>query len=164
MNVDRTAFAVWLIDRSGSMVGERWKILCEAVRKYQEDCKNARLVAFATEVCEVKSLAEIRSQAGCTNLHLALDYAASLMAAHVVVFTDGEPSDMEACFRAAVQIPGVVNATFCGDHDDRTAINFCEKLSRDNGGKCVSKDILRGESLICSEVRDLLGLPSPLEL
>lgn len=162
----KTCFEVWLLDVSGSMRGERFRLLKEAVRSFNQAGKNIDLVTFATEIKVIESFDQLDkiTPGGGTNLHLALEHAARLMAGRVVVFTDGEPSDEAACFKAAVEIPGVIDAIFCGDVDDRNAKKFCDRLSRDNGGKFVAKDILQGESLLCSEVRDLLGLPAPISM
>lgn len=161
-----SAYEAWLLDVSGSMQGDRFKLLREYVGKLSQDAGVVRLITFATEVSAIKSIEGLDGIVpnGGTNLHLALDHAAGLMCGKVVVFTDGEPSDEAACFASASNIPGVVHAIFCGDTDDRDAKRFCEKLSRDNGGQFVSKDILKGETLLCGEVREMLALPSPIVL
>jgi uncharacterized protein YegL len=159
-------YEMWLLDVSGSMAGERIRLLREAVKKFKASAPHVKLVTFATEVGTLGSLAELDSIVcyGGTNLHLALEHAAREMCGNVTVFTDGEPADEVSCYAAAAQIPGVVNALFCGDTDDRDAKKFCEKLSRDNGGSFVFKDILKGETLLCNEVRTLLALPAPIAL
>lgn len=157
---------MWLLDTSGSMHGERFRLLREAVTQYKRSSEHAQLVVFNTDYRVIKSvsdLAEIVPMGG-TDLHLALEYAAQQYCGQVVVFTDGEPSNAEACYEAAQKIPGVVSAIFCGDQDDHEAKTFCDRLSRNNGGRFVSRDILSGQSLICSEVRELLGLPAPTAL
>lgn len=159
-----SAFEVWLIDVSGSMEGKRFELLRAAVGAYQKSSPHVRLVAFATEVREVKSLEEIERCHGGTNLHLALDRAAELMCGKAVVFSDGEPSNEDACFASATKIPGIVDTIFCGDAEDKEAQRFLDKLARNNGGRFVWKDILKGESLLCGEVRELLGLPAPVAL
>ena len=159
-----TAAEVWLLDTSGSMRGRRIQLLGQAVTTYRQSAPHVRLIAFATDVREIGSVEDIGTPCGGTNLHLALERAAELMAGKCVVFTDGEPAEPELCFAAASRIPGVVDCVFCGDSDDREAIKFCDRLARDNGGQHVSKDILRGQALICGEVRELLGLPSPIVL
>ncbi len=164
-DVADTAYMVWLLDVSGSMVGPRIAELKRMTTVYQKDVPYARLILFATTIEEVVSLDNIPEPHGGTNLHLALDRAAELMAGKTMVFTDGEPADAEACFVAAARIPGVVEVFFCGDKGDREAIKFCEKLSRDNGGGgVVVKDVEKGQSLICDEVRECLGLPAPIAL
>jgi hypothetical protein len=148
------------------MRGKRFEILKEAVKTWKQAAPHAALVTFATDIQKIESLDDLDGVIpdGGTNLHLGLEHAAQVMAGQVVVFTDGEPSDAEACFKAAAEIPGVVNAVFCGDEDDREAKSFCDKLSRDNGGKFVAKDIAAGQALMCPEVRELLGLPAPIAL
>jgi Mg-chelatase subunit ChlD len=161
-----SAYEVWLLDVSGSMGGARIKLLREAVRKLRVDAPHVRLVGFGTTVVPIASMEELDAITpnGGTNLHLALDHAAELMCGKVIVFTDGEPADDEACFAAAGKIPGVVDTIFCGDEDDKDARRFCDRLARDNGGRFVAKDIMKGETLLCSEVRGLLGLPAPTAL
>lgn len=159
-----SASEVWLLDTSGSMHGKRIELLKSAVKTYRQSSPHVRLIAFATEVREVQSTEDIGEVGGGTNLHRALERAAALMCGKCVVFTDGEPADKDACFKAASEIPGVVDCVFCGDADDREAIRFCDRLARENGGQHVAKDILKGQSLICGEVRQLLGLPAPIAL
>jgi hypothetical protein len=159
-----SAFECWLLDCSGSMRGQRIELLRKAVALYHMTAPHVRLITFATEITEVKSLEDLGEPHGGTNLHLALARAAELMVGKCVVFTDGEPSSEDYCFEAASRIPGVVDTIFCGDTDDRIAKAFCDKLARDNGGQFVAKDILKGQSLICGEVRELLGLPAPVAL
>ncbi len=162
--VNDSASQVWLLDTSGSMKGRRIELLASAVKSYQQSTGGVRLIAFATEIRDPIAIEDLGVPHGGTNLHLALQRAAELMAGKTVVFTDGEPAEPDLCFAAASRIPGVVDCVFCGDSDDREAIKFCDKLARDNGGQHISKDILRGQSLICGEVRELLGLPSPIAL
>jgi hypothetical protein len=164
MSNQDTAYEVWLIDVSGSMQGSRIELMRQAVSKWQQRAPHVRLLAFATEVREIKSLEDVGEPRGGTNLHLALDRAAELSPGKVVVFTDGEPSDEQACFAAAGRIPGIVDTVFCGDADDRSAIAFCDKLARDNGGRTASRDIAKGYALTCDEVESLLGLPAPVAL
>lgn len=159
-----TALEAWLLDVSGSMRGQRIELLRKAVAQYHASSPHVRLIAFATEIQEIKSLEDIGEPRGGTNLHLALRRAAELMVGKCVVFTDGEPADEQRCYEAASRIPGIVDTLFCGDTDDRAAKTFCDKLARDNGGSFVAKDILKGQSLICGEVRELLGLPAPVAL
>jgi hypothetical protein len=146
------------------MCGQRIDRLKDAVRLYREQSPHVRLVAFDTGFRTIGDVSEIGLPAGGTNLHLALDYAASVSAGKVVVFTDGEPTDEAACFEAASRIPGVVNAIFCGDGGDDGGRRFCDRLARDNGGQSVAKDIAKGQAMICDEVADLLGLPAPIAL
>lgn len=166
MSIPSPIADLWLLDVSGSMRGERFEILKEAVLRHAETVPNVKLLTFSTEICPLKNLAELDHiiPDGGTNLHLALDYAASNMAASVIVFTDGEPFDENLCYEAASRIPGVVHAIFCGHYDDAAAIEFCEKLSGDNGGRTVVKDVLNGQSLLGKDIKELLGLPSPVAL
>jgi hypothetical protein len=159
-----TAQEVWLLDTSGSMRGKRIALLSQAVNTYRANSPHVRLIGFSTEVRDLASTEDIGDPHGGTNLHLALERAAELMCGKCVVFTDGKPFDQEACFRAATKVPGVINTVFCGDTDDKEASQFCDKLARDNGGQHVAKDVLKGASLICGEVRELLGLPAPIAL
>jgi hypothetical protein len=155
----------WLLDVSGSMLGRRIAELKRQAGQLRQQVPFARLVSFATEVREVESLDKLPEPDGGTNLHLALAHAAKLSVAECVVFTDGHPADADACFAEAARIPGVVHCIFCGDPEDRDArdaIEFCRKLSQTNGGGFVQKDIAHGQSLLCGEVRDLLGLPAPI--
>lgn len=166
MNVDDTVSEMWLLDVSGSMHGKRIELLRVQVKKLLASAPHAHLIPFNTVVLPramPDDLDAIRPDGG-TELHLALDHAAERMVGQTIVFTDGEPSDQAACFDAAGRIPGIVHVIFCGDEGDREAIRFCEKLSRDNGGRTVSRDILRGETLLCAEVRSLLSLPAPVAL
>lgn len=159
-------FELWLLDVSGSMQGSRFAILREMVKHYRARAPHVKLVTFATELEAIES-AEDLDRVNCgggTNLHLGLELAAREMCGRVVVFTDGEPHDEEMCFAAAANIPGIVSAVHCGSEDDRAGIRFCEKLSRDNGGQFVARDVLKGEALVCGEVREMLGLPSPIAL
>ena len=160
------AFEMWLLDVSGSMQGRRIELLRDAVKKFKASAPHVKLVTFATEISVLGSLEDLDgiSCYGGTNLHLALEHAAAEMCGRVVIFTDGEPADEAACLAAAANVPGIVNAMFCGDTDDRDAKQFLERLSRDNGGSFVSKDILKGETLLCNEVRTLLALPAPISL
>lgn len=161
-----SAHEIWLLDISGSMGGTRIKLLREAVKKYKADAPHVRLAGFANGVVPINSLNELDAITpnGGTNLHLALEHAAELMCGKVIVFTDGEPADEEACYIAASKVPGVVDTIFCGDQDDREARRFCDRLARDNGGQFVAKDIMKGQSLLCAEVRSILGLPAPIAL
>jgi hypothetical protein len=159
-----SAAEVWLLDTSGSMQGARIRLLTEAVAKYRRQATGIRLFAFSDEVRELRSVEDIGEPEGGTHLHLAIERAAALMAGRVVIFTDGEPSDSDACFAAAAKLPGTVDTVYCGDEGDRDARAFCAKLARDNGGRTATRDILKGQSLECGEVRDLLGLPAPTAL
>lgn len=159
-----SASEVWLIDVSGSMHGKRIELLKSAVKLYRQSSPHVRMITFSTEVREVASVEDIGEPNGGTNLHLAIERAAELMAGKCVIFSDGEPADKDACFAAASKVPGVVDAVFCGDSGDTEAAKFLDRLSRDNGGAFVKKDVLKGQALICGEVRDLLGLPSPIAL
>lgn len=166
MNVSDTVAEMWLLDISGSMHGKRIEVLREQLKRLLGKAPHAHLIPFNTTVLPramPQDIDLIRPDGG-TNLHLALDHAASKMVGQTVVFTDGEPSDQAACFEAAEKIPGIVHVIFCGDEGDKEAIRFCEKLSRDNGGRSILKDILKGETLLCAEVRSLLALPVPVAL
>lgn len=166
MNVDEIVAEMWLLDVSGSMHGERIEILKGQVRRLHERAPHAHLIPFSTVVLPrvlLQDIDAIRPDGG-TSLHLALEYAAEKMVGQTVVFTDGEPSDQAACLKAAEKIPGIVHVIFCGDTGEKAAIKFCEKLSRNNGGQSIFKDILKGETLLCSEVYSLLALPSPVAL
>lgn len=157
---------VWLLDVSGSMRGKSIELMRKYVRELHKGSPHVRLVPFNTfvlPVMTVDALDSIKPDGG-TELHLALDFAAEKMVGQTVVFTDGEPSDQDACFKAADKVPGVIHVIHCGESEDRDAIRFCEKLSRRNGGSFVSKDIRRGETLLCAEVRSLLALPAPVAL
>lgn len=166
MSTDGTIAEVWLLDVSGSMHGKKIEDLRKYVRDLIKKSPHVRLVPFNTFVLPVMSIDDLDSVKpdGGTELHLALDFAAEKMCGQVVVFTDGEPSDQAACFEAADRVPGVIHVIYCGDPDCKDAVRFCEKLSRNNGGGFVAKDIARGESLLCSEVRSLLSLPAPVAL
>jgi predicted metal-dependent peptidase len=166
VNVSDTVAEMWLLDISGSMHGERIEILREQLKRLLEKAPHAHLIPFNTTVLPramVQDIDAIRPDGG-TELHAALEYAASKMVGQTVVFTDGEPSNRDACFEAAEKIPGVVHVIFCGDKDDKEAIRFCEKLSRNNGGEAILKDVAKGETLLCAEVRSLLSLPAPVAL
>lgn len=164
--MSQSVFEMWLLDVSGSMAGKRFDLLREAVKVHRASAPHVRLITFATDIRAIESTEEFDKIIcnGGTNLHLALEYAAEMMCGKVVVYTDGEPHDEKLCFEAATKVPGVVDTIFCGDSDDREAKRFCDKLSRDNGGKFVFRDILKGETLLCKEVRELLSLPSPIAL
>ncbi len=166
MSVPSPIADLWLLDVSGSMRGQRFEILKEAVLRHAKTVPNVKLLAFSTGICPIKNLDELDRiiPDGGTNLHLALDYAAQNMAANIVVFTDGEPFDAEMCYESASKIPGVVHAIFCGHYDDAAAIEFCERLSGDNGGQTVVKDVLNGQSLLGNDIKELLGLPRPVAL
>jgi hypothetical protein len=160
-----TASDVWLIDVSGSMVGRRRGLLVQGLAYYhdifQRSGTHARFLAFNTILREIPDPGRLPSSDGGTYLHLALERAADLCAAQVIVFTDGEPYDAEACFQAARRIPGVISCVFCGDTEDSEGLVFCRKLGKLGGGFTIARDLARGQSLICGEVRDLLGLPAP---
>lgn len=164
--MDDQILELWLLDISGSMQGKRFDLLKAAVKQWKASAPHVKLLGFGTELDHIGSIEELDRVVchGGTNLHLGLEYAAEKMCGRVIVFTDGEPHDEAACFDAAANVPGVVSAVFCGDTGDRDAIRFCEKLSRDNGGQSVTKDVLKGETLLCGEVQDLLGLPAPTAL
>jgi uncharacterized protein YegL len=159
-------FEMWLLDASGSMQGKRFDLLRAAVKQFKATAPHVKLVTFATEITVIDSLDTLDGihPDGGTNLHLALEHAAGEMCGRVIVFTDGEPADEDACFVAASNVPGIVSTIFCGDEHDRDAIRFCDKLSRDNGGQFVARDVLKNESLLCGEVRNVLALPSSLAL
>jgi len=163
--IEETVCDAWLLDVSGSMIGVGIQELRKMTAAYRPRMPTARLVLFATELEEISSLEEIPEHpCGGTNLHLALEWAALRMAGNVAIFSDGEPSDAEACFQWAAKIPGTINGIFCGDEKDREGIRFLEKLSRIGGGKSVVRDVRKGQSLVCPEVRELLGLPAPIAL
>jgi hypothetical protein len=160
------AYEVWLLDLSGSMIGQRIQDLRAASRRFEKEGSRPTLIGFATELIPIEDLDHLDriEPNGGTALHLALRKAAELMAGKVMVFTDGCPNDATMCFAAATHIPGIIDCVFCGDKDDRSAIEFCEKLSRDNGGLSVTRDVRNGQSILCNEVRSLLGLPAPISL
>ncbi len=81
-----------------------------------------------------------------------------------MVFSDGCPNDEAAAFLSAAALPGIVETIFFGDDGDTHAKAFMEKLARDNGGRWLFKDILKGETLLGQDVRELLGLPAPIAL
>ena len=140
--VEETVCDVWLLDVSGSMLGVGIAELRKMVASYRPNMPKRTLVLFSTEVQEITSIEEIpQHPSGGTNLHLALEWAARRMAANVVIFSDGEPADEEACFAWATKIPGVINGIFCGDQGDGAGIKFLEKLSRNNGGQSVVRDV-----------------------
>lgn len=164
--IEDTIAELWLLDVSTSMSGTRIRKLCQAVHAFHQTTPHVHLVAFSTDLQPLKSIKDLDNIIpwGGTNLHLGLEYAAEKMAGRVIVFTDGEPNDEEECFRVANFVPGIISCVFCGDDSDNKAKRFCEKLSRDNGGEFVSRDIAKGYSLLDSQVREVLGLPAPIAL
>ncbi len=159
-----TAYMVFLLDVSGSMQGKRISKLAEAVRAYLRELEGVKLLCFASDVTEIASLDALPDPHGGTELHLALDRALEFAPGKVVVFSDGEPSDQDACLASAARLPGVVDTIFCGSENDMEAIRFMERLARDNGGSSIVRDIAKNQSLMGPEVRKLLGLPAPIAL
>ena len=159
-----SASEIWLVDVSSSMTGERYRRMTEALRALHAGSPHVKLIAFSTGVEEVASPDRLPQPSGGTALHLGLDVAMQHFPGKVVVWSDGCPNDTDAALASAANLPGIVDTLFFGDEGDAQAKQFMEKLARNNGGRWVFKDILKNQSLLCQEVRELLGLPAPIAL
>lgn len=159
----KSASEIWLIDVSGSMSGRRWDRLKKDLTKLYP-ATGVTLIAFSTGIEPFDHPDQLPNAHGSTDLAGALTACLEYMPGKVVVWSDGQPDDDADAFKAAACLPGMIDTLFFGDEKDREAIQFMEKLARTNGGRWVAKDILKGESLLTSDVKDLLGLPSPITM
>jgi hypothetical protein len=157
-----SASEIWLVDTSSSMAGERYRRMAEALRTHHAASPRVKLIAFSTTPTPIEGPEALPLAGGGTALHLALQLAMADFPGKVVVWSDGRPDDEDAALLAAAELPGVVDSLYFGDEGDDVAKRFLEKLARNNGGRWVFKDILRGDTLLGGDVRDLLELPAPI--
>jgi hypothetical protein len=157
-----SASEIWLVDVSSSMAGERHRRMKEALQLHHAASPAVKLIAFATTPTPIEGPDVLPMAGGGTALHLALQLALADFPGKVVVWSDGRPDDEDAALLAAAELPGVVDSLFFGDEGDDGAKRFLEKLARNNGGRWIFKDILRGDTLLGGDVRELLGLPAPI--
>ena len=160
----KTAHEIWLLDTSSSMSGDRYDRLKAQLQSLWEGAERVTLIAFATDVVPIESPANLPPARGGTLLAEALTFCLDYAPGRVVVFSDGEPHDENMALDAASNLPGTVETIFFGSSSDRKAIHFMDRLARQNGGQCVKKDILAGETLLSYDVKAMLGLPAPIAL
>jgi hypothetical protein len=157
-----SASEIWLIDSSASMAGERYRRLREQLATLHAAAPHVKLIVFSTAPRAVEGVDRLPSPGGSTALHLALELAQADSPGKDVVWSDGEPDDEDAALGTAASLPGVVDTLFFGDEGDHGARRFMERLARDNGGRWIFKDILKNDTLLSGDVRELLGLPAPI--
>jgi len=156
-----SAAVVILCDTSSSMAGEPIRQLREKLGRIWQSLHGARLFAFESIVTEIDSPEQLPQPQGSTALHLALERAAELYPAEVVVISDGVPDDADKALAIASKLPGVVTAIFTGDEvHNRQAVEFMTRLARENGGRVITRRL--SHPAFESSIRAVLGLPAPL--
>jgi len=162
---DTGAATVILADVSGSM-RDAGKIgmLRQALATIWPEARKARLFAFADSVTACSEPSELPDPYGGTEMDLALDRAAALMPAKVIVISDGLPSSEERTLDAASRVPGVIDVVYCGPESDRRAVAFMRRLGSIGGGQTVIRDIAKTRALLAPVLREMLALPNPIAL
>jgi hypothetical protein len=156
----QTTATVILADVSSSMVGEPIRQLREKLGKVWASMRNARLLAFASDVIEIEAPAQLPEPAGGTALDLALECAARLRPFEILVISDGQPQLPEKALEIARTLPAAIQTLFIGDETrDPEAALFMRRLAAENGGRAISQQL--SDNMFESSIRQLLGLPAP---
>jgi hypothetical protein len=143
------------------MAGEPIRQLREKLGRIWVSLLGARLFAFNSTVEEIESPERLPVPQGSTGLHLALERAAELYPAEVVVISDGAPDDAERALAVARKLPGVVTAIFTGDEvHNRQAVEFMTRLAKENGGRVITRRL--SHPAFEASIRAVLGLPAPM--
>ncbi len=158
------AAVVVLADVSGSMRGTRIDTLTQALRQLWPAMPKAALITFNSLATRIQSPDYLPHPFGSTNLRGALDMAAGLHPAKVLVISDGEPDDRSGALDAADLIPGVIDVLYVGDDGERDCIQFMQELASRGGGSCVVNDVAKTRLALDAPISALLGLPAPVAL
>jgi len=152
----RTGRPVLLLDGSGSMGWEtkdpeksRWEALNEIVASLPGDL---RKFVFSNACKEVFSLHDLPS--GGTRLASAFAHVKSEGIRHVILITDGEPTEPE--YRCVDEARGLkVDIFYVGPGDEPTDV--LKRIARQCGGQFNSVDLVMDQALLVSSIRGLLG-------
>lgn len=158
------AATVILADVSGSMRGEKIRLLTEALTRLWPGLPKAALISFSAFPTRIHGPEALPVPHGSTNLAGALELATTLHPAKVIVISDGRPDDEEGALAAADQIPGMIDVLYVGDDDNTEAIAFMKSLAMAGGGECVCNDIAKTRLALAAPISALLGLPAPMAL
>lgn len=157
-----SASVVIVADVSGSMQGRRIQRLRAELKRLWPEL-NARLMAFSFSCRWCDGPDDLPEPNGNTDLAAALEMAATVWPAEVVVISDGMPDSPDAAIEAAGLIPGTISVLFVGDDGDVLGATFMKQLAKVGGGKMVHRDI--GKNLaIGGDLRGLLALDPPIAL
>ena len=156
-----------LLDVSGSMDERlsREERAIDKLRKVARDlrnnCPTVRQIVFpagpAGPACDqARELAgDIPEPGGTTPLAAAIRLAASHGALHLLIVSDGEPTDKEAARQAAQAAKCQIDVCYIGRPGD-AGEGFLRELARQHGGSCDTLD-LRTKQLE-TKIRGLLGV------
>jgi Mg-chelatase subunit ChlD len=160
--IQDTSATVILADVSGSMRGAKIQRLRSELGKLWPEI-TARLMSFADRLNWIENPSHLPEPSGGTDLAGALDLAATVWPAEVIVISDGMPADEDAALRAAERIPGTISVLFVGSDDDQRGLVFLRRLAAVGGGQFAHRDL--GKTIgIAGEIRSMLALPPPISL
>jgi uncharacterized protein with von Willebrand factor type A (vWA) domain len=152
----RTGRPVLLLDRSGSMGSgtkdpekSRWEALNDIVASLPG---NLRKFIFSDTCKEVSSLRDMPS--GGTRLASAFSYVKSEGIRHIILITDGEPTEpTEQCVNEARGLK--IDIFYVGPSDEPPEV--LKRIARQCGGQFNSVDLVMDQALLVSSIRGLLG-------
>jgi hypothetical protein len=104
-----------------------------------------RVLAFSGTASEVADLASLPDPAGGsgTNFQAALKQARRYCPSRIILISDGEPDARDgerAALTEAAQLQSEINTIFCGNPNNRRAIDFLSRLARENAGRFEKVD------------------------
>lgn len=159
---EMNASVVVIADVSGSMRGENISRLKTELNFLWSEI-NARLLAFSDDARWCDGPNDLPDAGGSTNLRQALEVAAKVSPAEVIVISDGRPQDTRGALEAALLIPGTISVSFVGPENDSIGANFMRELAILNGGRFAHRDLAKHRALE-GALREMLALAAPIPL
>jgi len=135
--------------------------LRRTARDLRRTCPTVRQIVFPAAEHGSQSMTarevtgDIPEPGGVTPLDTAIRLAASLGALHLIIVSDGQPTDPEAARQAARDAQCQIDVCYIGRPGD-LGERFLRELARQHGGSCDTLD-LRTKQLE-TKIRGLLGV------
>lgn len=117
------------------------------------------VVALGASGADVQVVERIPEPCDMTPMHLAIDFARTEGADHIILVTDGLPDSERLALAAAAQFGHPIDVFYIGDGGDKGAL-FAAKIAKLTGGK-ANVDDLSNPKALGGKIRLLLGAGTP---
>lgn len=122
----------------------RVDFLREALAEVVAMVPAAKLIGFNYTAREVATPDDLGEPVGSTHVEAGLELAKLNRARHVVLISDGEPTDERASLATAATMRGVViDCVYVGPETNTIAVDFMRRLAAANGGQFTVRKLGR---------------------